>query len=371
MHATSIRMWKIAPRKTRLGMQNISKSPESTTEKFVPKYKSVAPAVASRRGDFSPTVRSSQRSHSEDAEHDHEEEKEDASEAIKRFLESGKHKNDPRKIAETIARIKASNGRKGVDEGKVQGAKSIAERNGGGKARNSGGWRPQSAREPEREEVEEEEEEEREEAQPETKIKTYKVKTWKPDGSYSGGRGDDRKGSSSYYSKFAKENLGGSFRRPAVKPDDEAAEIAKSIFSKYAKKGKKEEREKPALPSTSFGSTRNKINRDTTAAPPTESSKIPSRQYTPKSKRPSNGGGGNQFWPTPRPFKPKRKMTSRTTMSTARSTTTATRRIISTTEAPPTEEEATLITVKATQESPTSMTTGAEASASSRLDTSR
>ena len=59
-----------------------------------------------------------------------------------------------------------------------------------------------------------------------------------------------------------------------------------------------------------------KQERTTTA---TESSnpatpRKPARKYTPRftTERPSRSDGkGGQFWPTPRPFSPKRKMTSR------------------------------------------------------------
>ena len=141
----------------------------------------------------------------------------DPSEAIKTYLKSGVHKNDPKKIAEMIKRMKAgkaasgpapANGNRG-GEGDAA-AKSIFEKyGGGGKKKKKGGWRPAAAAAREPDEYEEEEDEE--EADGGAAKKTFELKTWRPDSSYPGG-GRDRQGASDLFRKFASKNAGGSFR---------------------------------------------------------------------------------------------------------------------------------------------------------------
>ena len=156
----------------------------------------------------------------------------DPSDAIKTYLKSGVHKNDPKKIAEMIRRMKASAGKAnnkaagGNDDNEENAAaKSIFEKYGGGGAgekKRKGAWRPASkveslfvidwfyrlmlfftTKEPEDYDDGEEEEE-----LPPVK-KTFELKTWRPD-SYGGG--GDRRGSSDLFRKFASKNAGGSFR---------------------------------------------------------------------------------------------------------------------------------------------------------------
>ena len=78
----------------------------------------------------------------------------DPSDAIKTYLKSGVHKNDPKKIAEMIRRMKASAGKAsnkaagGNDDNEENAAaKSIFEKYGGGGAgekKRKGAWRPAS-----------------------------------------------------------------------------------------------------------------------------------------------------------------------------------------------------------------------------------
>ena len=75
----------------------------------------------------------------------------DPADAIKTYLKSGVHKNDPKKIAEMIRRMKADPGRAAkvnVDDGPEEdsAAKSIFEKygGGGGKTKKKGAWRPAS-----------------------------------------------------------------------------------------------------------------------------------------------------------------------------------------------------------------------------------
>ena len=78
----------------------------------------------------------------------------DPSDAIKTYLKSGVHKNDPKKIAEMIRRMKASAGNAnnkaagGNDDNEENAAaKSIFEKYGGGGAgekKRKGAWRPAS-----------------------------------------------------------------------------------------------------------------------------------------------------------------------------------------------------------------------------------
>ena len=78
----------------------------------------------------------------------------DPSDAIKTYLKSGVHKNDPKKIAEMIRRMKASAGNAGNkaaggndDNEENAAAKSIFEKYGGGGAgekKRKGAWRPAS-----------------------------------------------------------------------------------------------------------------------------------------------------------------------------------------------------------------------------------
>ena len=78
----------------------------------------------------------------------------DTSDAIKTYLKSGVHKNDPKKIAEMIRRMKATAGKtsnkaaSGNDDNEENAAaKSIFEKYGGGGAgekKRKGAWRPAS-----------------------------------------------------------------------------------------------------------------------------------------------------------------------------------------------------------------------------------
>ena len=141
----------------------------------------------------------------------------DPSEAIKTYLKSGVHKNDPKKIAEMIRRMKAGQAAPGAapangnrDGEGNSAAKSIFEKYGGGGKKKKGAWRPAAAAPREPEEYDEEEEDEEEAAGGSTK-KTFELKTWRPDSSYPGG-GRDRQGASDLFRKFASKNAGGSFR---------------------------------------------------------------------------------------------------------------------------------------------------------------
>ena len=79
-------------------------------------------------------------------EHQHQT---DPSDAIKTYLKSGVHKNDPKKIAEMIRRMKASGkaNKAGDSRSDAEGdaaAKSIFEKygGGGGGKKKKGAWRP-------------------------------------------------------------------------------------------------------------------------------------------------------------------------------------------------------------------------------------
>ncbi len=421
MNSTPIRMWKVSP-KSRMNSRTKEPAEESTTE-----------SVSERRGDFSspggfaPTMRSppasgspsrfnrkpssewrkpspasERRQENEDAQE--EEEEDDVNVAIKRYLQSGMHKNDPKKIAEMVTRLKAKKAAAGKgkskrpvdDDPEKAAAKSIFEKYGGGKKKDSKkpshkGWRPKSAMEAKKptshDDYEEEEEEEEEEANTSTK-RTYELKTWDP--KYSGGRGNEPQGSSSYFKKFARDNLGGSFRRPRPKVDNEQSKIAKDIFSKYSKpkKGEKDKDEstggggKGKLPATSFSYSRNKYKskqatESTSATSATEKTTTEKKKkYTPRftTKPPSSGGGRDksQFWPTPRPFHPKRMMTGRTTpSSTARSTAGTTARTRSSVRLSSASVSASAASPTAPTASEEDATRQAEAATPSQLDTSR
>ena len=103
--------------------------------------------------------------------------------------------------------------------------------------------------------------------------------------------------------------------------------MAKDIFSKYSSGAKAKDNDyggRKKLPATSYIRNKKKQERTTakSAAAAAESSspastprKPPARKYAPRltTERPGrvSDGKGGQFWPTPRPFSPKRKMTSR------------------------------------------------------------
>ena len=83
----------------------------------------------------------------------HQQETADPSDAIKTYLKSGVHKNDPKKIAEMIRRMKASNKANEANDNRDDAeedtaAKSIFEKYGGGekkkKKKKKGTWRPSS-----------------------------------------------------------------------------------------------------------------------------------------------------------------------------------------------------------------------------------
>ena len=101
--------------------------------------------------------------------------------------------------------------------------------------------------------------------------------------------------------------------------------MAKDIFSKYSSGGAKAKDNdyggRKKLPATSYIRNKKKQERTTAKSAPESSSpastprKPPARKYAPRltTERPGrvSDGKGGQFWPTPRPFSPKRKMTSR------------------------------------------------------------
>ena len=77
------------------------------------------------------------------------EQESDPEDAIKAYIKSGVHKNDPKKMAEMIRRMKAkSKGPKDMrdDDGAEENtaAKGIFEKYGGGGKKKKGGWRPAS-----------------------------------------------------------------------------------------------------------------------------------------------------------------------------------------------------------------------------------
>ena len=80
----------------------------------------------------------------------HQQETADPSDAIKTYLKSGVHKNDPKKIAEMIRRMKASSKANEANDNRDDAeedtaAKSIFEKyGGGGKKKKKGTWRPSS-----------------------------------------------------------------------------------------------------------------------------------------------------------------------------------------------------------------------------------
>ena len=88
----------------------------------------------------------------ERSHHPQESSSSDPSDAIKTYLKSGVHKNDPKKIAEMIRRMKASGKANkaagGNDDNEENAAaKSIFEKYGGGGAgekKRNGAWRPSS-----------------------------------------------------------------------------------------------------------------------------------------------------------------------------------------------------------------------------------
>ena len=98
--------------------------------------------------------------------------------------------------------------------------------------------------------------------------------------------------------------------------------MAKDIFSKYSGGGAAKDNDygRKKLPATSYIRNKKKQERTTVKSAAAESSspastpRKPARKYAPRltTERPGRADGkGGQFWPTPRPFSPKRKMTSR------------------------------------------------------------
>ena len=76
------------------------------------------------------------------------EQESDPEDAIKAYIKSGVHKNDPKKMAEMIRRMKAnSKGSKDMRDDVTEdntAAKSIFQKYGGGGKKKKGGWRPAS-----------------------------------------------------------------------------------------------------------------------------------------------------------------------------------------------------------------------------------
>ena len=99
--------------------------------------------------------------------------------------------------------------------------------------------------------------------------------------------------------------------------------MAKDIFSKYSSGAKAKDNDfggRKKLPATSYIRNKKKQERTTVtsaaeSSSPASTPRKPARKYAPRltTERPGrvSDGKGGQFWPTPRPFSPKRKMTSR------------------------------------------------------------
>lgn len=314
-----IRLWQTRPKK----YMTSSDSPKAPTE--MTSTSEITPTTAtetsrySRRpfgGSFDNTRFSNERSDdgapADEGESDDDEEGGGSKDALKAFLASGKHGNDPRKIQEMIKRFYAQGNKPETtpeprnEEADV--AKSIFEKY------SKKSSKPASSQTPDVKEEEEDYQEPEEDDEDDSKRDTtyphdeeqevsdakdmelekkepeeshVAIRPWSP--SLSGTYNSRGGSSSSYFQKFAKDNVGGSFRRP--KPADEDADRAKEIFSKY--KGTK---------------NKNRYNSKTTTETPTSTDtpkpEPSQRVYTPRFTTPKADNDG--FWPTPRPFRPRK-----------------------------------------------------------------
>ncbi len=292
-------------------------------------------------------------------------------EMLKNFLKSGAHGNDPKKIAAMLKKLNVvpsagaglvGNRKEGQSAGDEDrdAAKSIFEKynskkkssgvNDGGEHFTTKKFDPTKKSEHKKmmttselsnlDETSDEASDDYED--PFAGVQTnYGSRPWSPMGS--GFKGSS---SSSYFRKFAKSNIGGSFRRPRPK-DTEDSKVAKEIFSKYSKPSDSTvQGEEQSNPKYGSGGGFSRPRRPGSYTRPTEGVTAPAstgspRRFAPKvtttrrnpvkmtasGKESKNDDG---FWPTPRPFRPERswkKMTKAPTVPTTEPTTTrATRR---------------------------------------------